>query len=169
MFNSKPFIWLQQQHLLWKANMPMAEFSSNVTNLSFHIQTQYAHSTFLLPQYTHWSQCCCWICLGHLLKAHQRIGLPLTSRSNKLLCVQYVYVCQKNRGKQAMQTDKRKNMSRKIKGAAHPNMTQYVNQTSIASICNYRRGEKSRWECCYVSVGWVTPQTSFMRPFISMQ
>lgn len=49
---------------------------------------------------------------------------------------------QKKREKQAAETDKRKNTSQKIKGTAHPNMTQYVNHTSIVSICNYRWGEK---------------------------
>lgn len=38
-----------------------------------------------------------------------------------------------------------KEHSRQIKGTAHPNVTRYVNQTSIASIRNYRRGERSRW------------------------
>lgn len=40
------------------------------------------------------SQRCSWMCLGRLLKAHQRIGLPLTSTSNNC-CVLYVceHVC----------------------------------------------------------------------------
>lgn len=49
------------------------------------------------------------------------------------------------RGKQAMRTSRqtRERASEpKIKGAAHPNVTLYVNQTSIAGISNYWWEEK---------------------------
>lgn len=93
----------------------------------------------------HWDKHTDWSAdMQRLLKAHQRNGLPLTFRSIKwCVCVSVSIWAQ--RGKQAMRTSRqtRERASEpKIKGAAHPNVTLYVNQTSIAGISNYWWEEK---------------------------
>lgn len=64
---------------------------------------------------------------------------------NQMVCVCVSVSIWAQRGKQAMRTSRqtRERASEpKIKGAAHPNVTLYVNQTSIAGISNYWWEEK---------------------------